>query len=145
MKQWNLLPLIWESAKCSYPCLLKCYKQNDFVQIVWRASSVLFIFTFRPIALRQLNSLTIFDIFIELCGPEVRLGCKRSPVRIPVLARFLCFIFCFSVVVVLLFAANSLYVTKLLHFFCHINPFSKLNIAMFVTDYKVIKIQTKHL
>jgi len=53
--------------------MLKCYKQNEFVESVWRASSVLFIFTFRPIAFGQLNtcSLTIIDIFIELCGTEV--------------------------------------------------------------------------
>jgi len=53
--------------------MLKCYRHNEFVKIVWRESSV--IFTFRPIALRQ---LTIIDIYWTRwsTGNEFALGAR---------------------------------------------------------------------
>jgi len=43
-KQWNLLPQLWETAKYSYPCMLKYYRKNEFVINVWPANSALFIY-----------------------------------------------------------------------------------------------------
>jgi len=39
---WNILPKIWETAKCSYPCMLKYNRKNKFVEKVWSATSALF-------------------------------------------------------------------------------------------------------
>jgi len=46
-KQWNLLPFMWETDKCSYPYMLnmlKYYRKNEFVENEWLAKSALFLY-----------------------------------------------------------------------------------------------------
>ena len=84
---------------------------------------------FRPIALKQLISLTTIDTAGDVPGFESRL-----------LKGFLCLVFYFVFVVVfLVLVKNTLFVTTFCNFVCNSNLFS---IATFVTDYKCIKIQT---
>jgi len=70
------------------------------------------LFTFRPIASKQLNNLTTI-VTLSWLGVQrlrIRFGCKRSLVQ-----------FCFVVVVLLPFLSqNTLLVTKVCNLFCNI-------------------------
>ena len=83
-KQENLLPSIWETAKYSYPCMQKYNRKNEFVENVWPANLAL-LFTFRPIASKQLNSLTTIDPLSWLCCAVVThpLWVQEVPGSIP--------------------------------------------------------------
>jgi len=43
-KQWNILPLLWGTAKYSYSCMYKYYRKKEFVENVWPENSALFIY-----------------------------------------------------------------------------------------------------
>jgi len=86
------------------------------------------LFTFRPIASKQLNSLLKIDTLSWLGGA---LGARGSGFNSRLRQGFLCLIFCFVVVSFLLFVRKHIiYHRSLQHF------------ARFVTDHKGIKLQT---
>ena len=64
------LVYIQESAKYSFPCMIKYYRKKQLVEKVLPANLVLFIM-FLPIMLKQLNSLTSIATFSCLGGREV--------------------------------------------------------------------------
>jgi len=69
-KQWHILPSIWETAKYSYQCISNITDKNNLLKTsgpqIW-----LRLFTFRPIAPKQLNSLTTIGTLGWLGGAEV--------------------------------------------------------------------------
>jgi len=73
------------------------------------------LFTFRPIASKQLNSLTTIDTLSWLGGAVVthQLWVQEVPGSIPGSGKgFYVWFFCFVVDVFLLFVKNTLFVTK---------------------------------
>jgi len=76
------------------------------------------LFTFRPIASKQLNSLTTIVTLSELCGAEEThpLSVREVPGSIPGSAKVFMFDFLFW-----------LFVTKYCNFFCNITIFSVLS------------------
>jgi len=70
-KLWNLLAWIWETAKYSYPCKLKYYRIKMNLLRLCGPLIRLCLYTFRPIASKQLNSLTIIVTFNRLGCVEV--------------------------------------------------------------------------
>ena len=97
---------------------------------VWPANSDLFIYI-SPIASKQLNSLTIMVTFSWLGGAVVThpLWVQEYPGLIPGSGKeFLCLIFCFGVVVFLLFVQNTLSVAQCCNSFCSVNLCSILSI-----------------
>jgi len=88
------------------------------------------LFTFRPIASKQLNSLTTIDFLSWLGGAVVThpLWGKRSRVQFPAPARVLCLIFCIVNVVFLLFVQKRLICHKFCNSLFNVYLFSKLKI-----------------
>ena len=89
-----------KTAKYSYPCTLKYYRTMILLKR-FGPQNRFCLFMFRPIALKQLNSLTTIDTFSWLGGPKVtQLAAVRMvPGSIPGYGMdFLCLIFCFVVV-----------------------------------------------
>jgi len=72
------------------------------------------LFTFRPIALKQLNSLTKMILAVEkLCkGKASDLGARGPGFNSRLWQGFLCFSFCFVVVVFLHFLSKTQYVSR---------------------------------
>jgi len=90
------------------------------------------LFTFRPIASKQLNGLTTIDTLSWLGGAVLKhpLWVQEVPGSIPRLRQgVLCLIFCFVVVVFLLFLSkNTLFLTKVSNSFYNVNLFSILTV-----------------
>jgi len=92
----------------------KMLQKNVFVKMsgpqIW-----LCLFTFRPIASKQLNGLTTVDILSWLGGAVVThpLWLHEVPGSIPGSGKgFLCLIFCFVIVVFLLFCPKTHYLSR---------------------------------
>ena len=104
------------------------------------------LFTFRPIASKQLNSLTTIDTLSWLGGAVVThpLWVQELPGSIPGSGKgFNVWFFCFVVDVFLLFVQKHIICYKICNSFRNINLLSILNILQdFLTDFKGIKIQT---
>jgi len=86
------------------------------------------LFTFRPIASKQLNSLTTIVTFSWLGGAQVThpLWLRDVPGSIPGSGKGFMFDFCFDVVVFLLFCPNTHYLLLIqcnCNFFCNVNLF----------------------
>jgi len=92
----------------------------------------LYLFTFRPIASKQLNGLTTIDILSWLCGAVVThpLWVQEVPGSIPSSGKgFYVWFFCIVVVVFLLFLSkNTLFIAKYCNSFYNVNLFSILNV-----------------
>jgi len=89
------------------------------------------LFTFWPIASKQLNGLTTIDILSWLGGAVVThpLWVQGSRVQSPAPARVFMFDFCIVVVVFLLFLSkNTLFIAKYCNSFYNVNLFSILNV-----------------
>jgi len=89
------------------------------------------LFTFRPIASKQLNILTTIDDFSWLGGAVVTnpLRVQEVPRSIPGSGKgFYVWIFCFVVVVFLLFVQTHIICYKICDSFCTVNLISILNI-----------------
>jgi len=102
------------------------------------------LFTFRPIALKQLNSLTIFDTFGWLVGSEATHPTGVQEVPSSISSRD--FYVLFSVFVIVVFL---LFLSKRHNYSRNVvNPFAMLiylvylTCCTFLTDHKGIKIQT---
>jgi len=88
---------------------VKVQGENNFVEKVWPENLALFMF--RP-TLKQLNNLSAIDTFSCLGGPEVTLQTRVQEVSIHASGNtILCLLFCFLVVVFLLFCLQ--------HITCH--------------------------
>jgi len=102
-------------------------EKKEFVEIVWPAHSA-FSFTCRPIASKQLNSMTTMLLSIDSVVQRLRIrfGCERSRVQFLAPAWVFMFdLFCFVVVVFFTFLSNhTVFVTKFCNFFCNVNIFS---------------------
>ena len=99
------------------------------------------LFTFRPIASKQLNSRTTIDTLSWLGGAVVThpLSVQEVPGSIPGSGKGFCLIFSIVVVVFLLFVQKHLIFTKFCNSFFNIYLFSILNI---LTDlWPIIKVQ----
>ena len=127
---------------------VKIIQKNAFVENVWPANLALLVYV-RPIASRKLNGLTTLYNLSWLGGAVVThpLWVQEVPCSIPSSGKdFYVWFFCIVVVVFLLFCQKiTLFVTQVCNSFYNFNLFSILDIARFMTDYKGIKIQTKHL
>jgi len=89
------------------------------------------LFTLRPIASKQLNSLTTIDILSWFGGAVVThpLWMQLFPGSIPGSGkRFYVWFFVVLLWVFYLLSKNTLFVTKCCHSFCNVNLFSILNI-----------------
>ena len=125
-KQWNLLPLIWKTAKYSYSCMLKYYRKMKLLKMCGPHIR-LCLFTFRSIASKHLNSLSTIDTFSWLGGAVVTH--QRSRVQFPAPARV--FMFDFFVLLLLCFyflSKTTFFVTIFCDFFCNVSLFRILNI-----------------
>jgi len=74
------------------------------------------LFTFRPIALKEFNSLTTIETLMQLtrwCSGNASALGARGPGFNPLLLQgFLCLIFCFVVVVFFLFCPKTHYLSQ---------------------------------
>jgi len=91
------------------------------------------LFTFRSIASKQLNGLSDYNRYSQLtrwCSGNASALGARCPVFNPRLQQgFLCLIFCFVVVVLLLFLSkNTLFIAKYCNAFNNVNLFSILRV-----------------
>jgi len=88
------------------------------------------LFTFRPIASKQLNSFTAIDTLSWLGGAVVThpLWVREAPGSIPGKGFYVWFLFCFVVVVFLLFVQKHIICHRILQLICNANLFSILNI-----------------
>ena len=88
--------------------------------------------TFRPIASKQLNGLTTYDILSWLGGAVVthRFGCKRSRVQSQAPARVFIFDFLYNCCccVFTFLSKNTLFIAKYCNSFYNVNLFSILNV-----------------
>jgi len=110
-------------------------EKHKFVKNVWPASR-LCLFTFRPIASKQLNSLLTIVALSWLGGAEVTLQLWVQEVR----QGFLCLIFCVLLLLCVTFLSqNTLFVTTFCNFFCNINLYSILNILQDL--WPIIRVQ----
>jgi len=130
-KQRNLLPLIWETAKYSYPCMQKYYRKKMNLMQVSGLQIWLWFFTFRPIASKQLNSLTTIGTINWLGGAVVThsLWVQEAPGSIPGSCK--AFYVWFFVLLLLRFtfwSKNTLFFTKVCNSLYNVNLFSILNI-----------------
>jgi len=104
------------------------------------------LFTFRPIASKQLNSLTTIDTLSWFGGAVVThpLWMQEVPGSIPGSGKgFYVWFLRFVVDVFLLYVPKHIICHKICNSFCNSNLLSILNIFQkFVTDFKIIKIQT---
>ena len=116
LKQWMLPPLIWGTAKYSYPCRLQYYRK---------------IYVSTRYTAQQLNSLTSIDLFSWLGGPEVThpTGCESYTCLIPGFGNdfYVCF-FVWLLLCVFFVVQNTLFVMKVCNSCCNFNAFSILNI-----------------
>jgi len=109
---------------------VKILKKNVFVENVWPANLALFVYvsthcdeTVKWLDYNRYSQLT------QWCSGNASAVGARSPGFNPRLRQgLLCLIFCFVVVVFLLFVQNTLFITKVGNSFYHINLFSILNI-----------------
>jgi len=112
-------PCKYESAKCSYSCMLKCNEKMNLLKMcgpqVWFC-----LLTFRHIALRQMHSLIITNSFI---GPVVthQPWLFEVPCSIAGSGKVFMFYFVCYACRGFTFFPNTLFGTKLFNFFCHIN------------------------
>jgi len=98
-------------------------------------NNVFCLFTFRPIALKHLNSLTAIDTFSWLGGLEVthQDAVTEVPCSCSCSGKDIHVIFCVLllwVILLLFFVKNTLFVTKFWRKNCNINSFWILNIML---------------
>ena len=109
MKQWHVLPEIWDTVKYNYLCIhvwISQKKMNLLKMCVPQIRDCLF--TFRPIASKQFNSLTTIVSLSWLGSTEVThpLWCEKSRVQFLALVR-VCFIFLFYYCVLIFFGPKT--------------------------------------
>jgi len=125
-----LVPSIVNTLKCSYLCMYNITEKMNLLKMcgpqIW-----LCLFTFRPIASKQLKSLTTIDILSWLGGAVVTHPpwVQEVPGSIPISGRgfyvrfFVLLLLCFYFL-----SKNTLFVTKVCKFFFNVILFSILNI-----------------
>ena len=126
LKRWNLLTQTWETAKYSYSCMLKYYRETTLLQVCFKFNWLCFLF--RPITLKLLNSLTSTDTFSWLGGVETSdCGARHPGLNSRLWQVLLCLIFfiCFY-----FFWLNNYFVMIFCISFCNVNLFSILNILL---------------
>jgi len=109
---------------------VKILQKDAFVENVWPANLALFIYV-----LTHCVETVKWRYYIRCCqltrwcsGNPSALGARGPGFNPRIRQAFLCFIFCFVVVVFLLFCQNTLFVTKVCNSFYNINICSILNI-----------------
>jgi len=113
----NMLYLIFDNLLSEYSTPLQ--QQQIFLKMLCQYIVGQNCFTLRPIALKQLNSLTTIVILSWLGGAEVTrpLWVREVPVLIPGSAKgFMFDLFCFVAVVFLLFCPKTHYLSQNLVF-----------------------------
>jgi len=71
------------------------------------------LFTFQPIALKQLNSLIGICMFSWLSGSEVTLEARGPSFNARLCQGFLCLLYCFVIVVILIFVPKIHYLQEI--------------------------------
>ena len=115
-RQYEKLPSIVVHACKIF--LEKMYLLKMFGRQIW-----LCLFTFRPIASKQLNGLTTIGILSWLGGAVV-----THPLWVQEVPGSICLIFCIVVVVFTFLSQNTVFIAKYCNSFYNVNLFSILNV-----------------
>ena len=130
-KQRNLLPYIWETAKYSYSCMYNITEKMYLLKMSG-PQILLCLFTFRPIASKQLNGLTTIDTlsWLGLAVVTHLLWVQEVPGAMPGSSKGFLFVFllCCSCCVFTFLSKNTLFVTNVCNSFYTVNLFTIINI-----------------
>jgi len=103
------------------------------------------LFTFRPIALKQLKGLTTIDTLIWLSGPEVTHPTElRQVLESQLWQGFLCLNFCFIVVVFEFFRHNIFYFFWIVHSSSIINIFKNYDRCLGYQDTGLASLTSRY-